>query len=625
MPAAPPPPVPTRTVEVETPEQVLLDFELADLGSRFLALVADGAVLATTVVGLVALAWGLSELFGGIPPWLEGWTAAVWILLLFVVVFGYFILFEGLADGRTLGKRWVGIRVMHDGGHPITFRGSAIRNLVRLVDLQPLVSGLVGGATMMVHPYTKRLGDLAAGTVVVRDRGRTSLREALEAFEAPAEPTTLPLEPRLDEERFVALERFVARRDELAPEARERLAGSLLERLDAADAAVDETVADDPADAVAVGDPVDRLVALYEEEDTRRRAVGGGGRHGRQAVRLIQRQREAWLDYEALLERAGRRGLSSLGEAELPRFAALYRLAAADLARLRTYRGPGEVTFALERRVQGGHNLLYRSEGQSWGQLLVWIRGGFPSLVRTRWAVVAIAAASLLLPAAVTYGLVRYDPGVARAILPAEMVIRAERAPARLAAGEGYVDVPEVFMPTTSSQLIANNVRVTFLVFAGGVLAGLGSVAILVLNGVFFGGVLGLYDAYGAGVLIWSFVAPHGVIELLAIFIAGGAGIWMGSALLLPGRRTRGEALEHRAREAVSLIAGTTVLLVLAGLVEGFVSPAPVPAALRLSVAAVLAVAVFVYLARAGRDVAAEAPATAAPGISRRGTGSPPR
>jgi len=260
VPAAPPPPVPTRTVEVETPEQVLLDFELADLGSRFLALVADGAVLATTVVGLVALAWGLSELFGGMPPWLEGWTSAVWILLLFVVVFGYFILFEGLADGRTPGKRWVGIRVMHDGGHPITFRGSAIRNLVRLVDLQPLVSGLVGGATMMVHPYTKRLGDLAAGTVVVRDRGRASLREALEAFEAPAERMTLPLEPRLDEERFVALERFVARRDELAPEARERLAGSLLERLDAAAvAAAADAAPDAVADAVPGGDPGARL------------------------------------------------------------------------------------------------------------------------------------------------------------------------------------------------------------------------------------------------------------------------------------------------------------------------------------------------------------------------------
>jgi uncharacterized membrane protein SpoIIM required for sporulation len=98
--------------------------------------------------------------------------------------------------------------------------------------------------------------------------------------------------------------------------------------------------------------------------------------------------------------------------------------------------------------------------------------------------------------------------------------------------------------------------------------------------------------------------APHGIIELTAIVIAGGAGLWMGSAVLLPGRRTRGEAIAVRGREAVSLLGGTVMLLVIAGFIEGFISPAPIPRAAKLSLAALFAVALFVYLLGAGRGAA---------------------
>jgi uncharacterized membrane protein SpoIIM required for sporulation len=129
------------------------------------------------------------------------------------------------------------------------------------------------------------------------------------------------------------------------------------------------------------------------------------------------------------------------------------------------------------------------------------------------------------------------------------------------------------------------------------------------VNGVLLGGVAGLFNARGLNLYLWSFVLPHGVLELTAICIAGGAGLWLGSALVLPGRRTRRSALVRRGREAVSLLGGTVVLLVLAGLVEGFVSPSTLPAAAKLAFGALSGLVLFAYLHGAGRSTAAAAAA----------------
>jgi len=109
--------------------------------------------------------------------------------------------------------------------------------------------------------------------------------------------------------------------------------------------------------------------------------------------------------------------------------------------------------------------------------------------------------------------------------------------------------------------------------------------------------------------MIGLFVLPHGIIELTAICIAGGAGLWMGSGLLLPGEKTRLAAFAERAKEAVFLIAGVAMLLVVAGLIEGFISPSKISPPAKLAVAALAAAALVLYLARAGR-AAPEPPAS---------------
>lgn len=146
---------------VATPEGVTLEFTLAGVGSRFAAAFVDGLVQLGLIIGVLLLGWGLSNVG---PAGL-----VVSYLGVFVVLFGYDILWETFASGRTPGKRWNGLRVVKVGGGPVTFLTSAIRNLLRLIDIMPGFY-LVGIVTILATPKNQRLGDLAAGTIVVRER-----------------------------------------------------------------------------------------------------------------------------------------------------------------------------------------------------------------------------------------------------------------------------------------------------------------------------------------------------------------------------------------------------------------------------------------------------------------------
>lgn len=569
-----------RRLEVETPEHVAIGYSLADLGSRFAALLLDALVLGSALAVLgVGIPWLVRRL-GEIPPALSGWGMGALTLLGFALAWGYFVYFEGLRNGQTPGKRRLGIRVVHEGGFPLTLRGAAIRNLLRIVDIQPAPSWLLGGVVMLLHPRTQRLGDMAAGTVVVWERAGARLPEESVAAADAAGP------PRLSPEEFAALSGYIARRGTLSAEVRQRIAGGLAARLE-------PHAPWDRRTRTADG----YLASLHEDEAARRAAGGEEAISGtRAAAALVRRQRETWAEYRTLLERAQSRGMSRLSEHEMSRFAALYREVAADLARARTYDGSPELLYTLEQSVGAGHNLLYRPALRSGRQLAEWLLRGFPALVRRRWRPIMLAAAFLYLPALLAFAAVRLDPPRARAILPAEIIARAESGVERDAQGTGYIEIPEIFMPVMATSIITNNVQVTFVAFAGGVLAGLGTVLVLVFNGVFLGAVAGLFANHALSLYLWTFVLPHGIIELTAITIAGGAGLWMGSAIVLPGRCTRREALTVRGREAVALLAGTVFLLFVAGIIEGFISPAPIPRSLKLLFAALFAALLILYL-----------------------------
>jgi uncharacterized membrane protein SpoIIM required for sporulation len=147
--------------------------------------------------------------------------------------------------------------------------------------------------------------------------------------------------------------------------------------------------------------------------------------------------------------------------------------------------------------------------------------------------------------------------------------------------------------PLASSAIMTNNLSVSFAAFAGGILGGIGTVYMMIFNGVLIGVVgVACYRA-GLSVSLWSFIAPHGALELPAIFIAGGAGLLLARGLLAPGFLSRRDSLTEAAAVAVRLLLGVVPMLIIAGLIEGFISPTDLPADLKFALGA----SVFVLLA----------------------------
>jgi uncharacterized membrane protein SpoIIM required for sporulation len=164
-----------------------------------------------------------------------------------------------------------------------------------------------------------------------------------------------------------------------------------------------------------------------------------------------------------------------------------------------------------------------------------------------------------------------------------------------------WTDIAVSQRPFFSSVIMTNNIQVSFLAFAGGVLLGSLTVYVMIVNGLQLGGVLGLSLQFGLADELLSFVVGHGVIELSVIFVAGGAGLQLGWALLRPGPYRRRDALVRAGRTAVRLVVGCVPLLIVAGLIEGFISPAELSATVKAGVGLVSGVILYTYWLRAGR------------------------
>jgi uncharacterized membrane protein SpoIIM required for sporulation len=170
-----------------------------------------------------------------------------------------------------------------------------------------------------------------------------------------------------------------------------------------------------------------------------------------------------------------------------------------------------------------------------------------------------------------------------------------------MGSGRTWTDIQPDVRPGMATLIFTNNIQVAFLAFSGGVLVGLGTVYVLVSNGLALGGVLGAAQFYGVAPLLWSFISPHGYLELTCIVIAGAAGLMLGDALLRPGLLLRREALAQAARQAVELVVGAAPVLVVAGLIEGFVSPSELPVAVKLAFGPIVGVALYALLLTVGQ------------------------
>ena len=580
VPSPPAPPQLTRRLEVETPENVTLDLELAGLGSRALASLIDLAILSAWSLAVV-VASSVLAFFGNAGPM----AAAVTVLVLSVSFGAYFVLFEGLRNGQTPGKRLLGIRVVRQTGHPITMGAAVVRNVLRLADMLPPPVYLVGGALVALHPKGQRLGDMAAGTVVVRDRPQEATKAVVTSPEG-AEQLALEA-PELDDAEFHLLRRFHDRLPSLDDLVRQRVAQQLTARL---------------AGRYPIRDPNDLtfLAELYRQETTRRElgpGVQGGSRaRGTMAERFVARQEPRWSEFHALASTVARRGLDSLAPEELPAFAARYREIAADLARARTYGATQATIHRLERLVSAGHNALYRDEHHTTRRLWAVLMRECPAAVVQAWPYVLIAFLAFAIPALGGYAALRERPALAEEVLPDQMLRRADAGATRVEEGRKYFRAEGSSRPYVATYIISNNVRVAAACFAGGIFLGVGSLVLLAFNGVAMGTIGGHFANMGLFGYLMEFIVGHGVLELFAIWVAGAAGFLLGRSILVPGRLTRSEALVRSGYRAVRMIAATTLLLLLAGLIEGFLSAGDHDFGYRAAVSGASVVLLLLYL-----------------------------
>src|SRR6266516_3700567 len=507
---------------VETPEHVELHFDLAGVGSRAAAAILDTGLI---VLGIFALGIAGNAL-GALSGWSEvgGWALAAVILLASFTFFGYFALFEALNGGRTPGKQALGIRVVMQTGHPVTPAAAVIRNLVRLLDCYfPLLPFLPGLLMVFLHRRNQRLGDLAAGTIVVRDHP-TEWTLGVPQPAAAAEPIEAG-PPELSDDEFRLLDQFLARRDRLDPGVQVRLATDLARRFR-------DRVPRRTADADAY------LAALHADEQLKRRSRfatrahgGAAGRTTVTAERFVAKKRDGWEAFHAVARRVERAGVGALVPGQILAFAARYREVAADLARARTYGVDPRVIEYLERVVSAGHNALYRARGRRRAPLIRYLVRDFPAAVVQSRGYVLAALLLFAVPAAAGYAIIRTRPGIADEVMPPVMLSRAERAAENEARGLGYAQSRTDELPVIASAIITNNIMVSFWAFVGGMLAGTLTVWMLVVNGLQLGMGFGLFVNYHAGGYLATFIAGHGWLELTAIFIAAGAGFRLAGAI----------------------------------------------------------------------------------------------
>jgi uncharacterized membrane protein SpoIIM required for sporulation len=312
---------------------------------------------------------------------------------------------------------------------------------------------------------------------------------------------------------------------------------------------------------------------------------------------FVAAHRPDWQRLEDLLRRMHGGRLRGLSDDDVLAFGHLYRQSTSDLAVARRDYPYDPVTSYLNGLVARAHPFVYRGEAMDVGRLAGFYRVTFPRAFRRTLPFTATAFLLTLVPALVCFCITAVRPDAAYVLLPGV----ADQLLPIVQHHHLWFNSPSGSQSYVSSFIMTNNIKVALIAFAGGILLGLLSVYILVTNGIMLGTVAGVVQYYGLSLGLWSFIAAHGVIELSVIFISGGCGLQLGWAVLHPGLRTRADACMQAGRTAMVLMLGAVPLLVVAGILEGFLSPSHAPAVLKLGAGLLTGVLLYGYLFTAGR------------------------
>ncbi len=315
------------------------------------------------------------------------------------------------------------------------------------------------------------------------------------------------------------------------------------------------------------------------------------------AERFLEQRRPIWQQLETLLQRAGS-NVRSLSAAEMNELGRLYRIVTSDLALAQRDLPNQKVAVYLNQLVGRAHVTIYQGEPLGWRGILRFFLRSVPRLYRELLPYTTAAFVLFMLTGIAAFFVVWMlpdtiyvieGPGIAGLVREVE-------------DGKLWTEISPGARSAASSLILTNNIQVMFLTFAGGLTGGLLTLWVVISNGLHLGAIFGLLQVHGLSGGLGEFVLAHGFIELSVIFLAGGCGFYIGDALIRPGLHSRRESLTLAAQKAVRLIIGSVPLLIVAGLIEGFISPSGLPWLVKLAVGLGTGIALHWYWLRLGRN-----------------------
>jgi len=319
----------------------------------------------------------------------------------------------------------------------------------------------------------------------------------------------------------------------------------------------------------------------------------------------LHKRRPYWERLATLLAQAEAEGVRNLTRAELEETVLLYRQVAADISTLRQDATARSYAEHVNQLLARAHHIIYSSRRTSFKNILRFLRDEYPAIVQRNMRYVVLALAVSVGGAALGAVLTLARPQFMRTFLGPAMVATIERH-------EMWTHSVVAIAPMASSAIMTNNLSVCFTAFATGIVFGLGTLYMMFFNGLLLGVVGAACQQHGMAVDLWSFVAPHGSLELPSIILSGAAGFRLAHGVLFPGIYKRRDAIALAGAEATRIVAGIIPLLVIAGTLEGFFSPRDLPVWLKFTVGGVLFALLVLWLfgrtGKTGQAGAAESP-----------------
>lgn len=516
-----------------SPDQVDLTFGFASPGRRALAGLLDGMFLIGLIIFVV-----IAVAFLNLP-----YSQFFVVLISFCMSYGYTILCEVYNHGQTLGKKAIGICVIGEDGQPPNWRQSLMRGFFMAID--GTLFFIVGTISILCSKNRQRLGDIVAGTYVViwEKQGlpasgivwlnrleEKGIDEGFRLAKGFVSPKTLFL-----------IERFLQRRESLTPEKRKQIAANLVERV-----------------AIVAGWQNEELLNQTPEqllEGVMTRLIGN---------EVLEKKKVFWEAIENEFKLARRR-IKKFSSAQIQSVIQNYHYCITMLSRTRALGGDEQTYNYLNRLSILGYQALYPRKLKQ-GKSALELFWAFSNLVHRYRGAVALSALFFFVPSIIAFFAVQHSPEIGFDLVSDGFY---DFKPHELHLHE----IKEKSRPLLAANIIVNNIKVAIGGFALGITAGIGTLFVLIYNGLHLGSVAGWMQFQGNAFSFWGWVMPHGVTEILAIIIACAGGLIIGDAIWKPKGQSRMKSIRSASKDALLLQIGVMGMLGIAGIIEGFISP----------------------------------------------------